>query len=109
MKLPLDAAIASAKVASYLLTWRPENDKSQFLTQAGYAVADPGLLADDMRSQLLPLEAVFEETTEYGDKYCITGTLTGPNGRRLAVVSIWMIERTGGLTKFITLYPAKEN
>ena len=109
MKFPLDATIASAKVASYLLTWRPENDKSQFLAQAGYTVADAGRLTDDMRAQLLPLEAVFEETTEYGDKFRITGTLTGPNGRRLSVVSIWMIERTGGATKFITLYPAKEN
>ena len=76
---------------------------------SGYAVADPGRLADDMRSQLLPLDAAFEETTKYGDKYRITGTLTGPNGRRLSVVSIWMIERTGDATVFITLHPAKEN
>ena len=48
------------------------------------------------------------ETTEYGDKYQICGELTGPNGRTLRVTTIWMIEGATGLTKFITLYPAKE-
>ncbi len=109
MKLPSDAVIARVKVTAYLLTWRPENDKSPFLAQAGYTVADADRLAGDIHAQLLPLEAVFEETTEYGNKYRITGALTGPNGRRLTVVSIWMTEATGGVTKFITLYPAKEN
>ena len=48
------------------------------------------------------------ETTEYGDKYQIRRELTGPNGRTLRVATIWMIEDATGLTKFVTLYPAKE-
>ena len=109
MKLPADSIVARAKMADYLLKWQPENDKSQFLAQAGYSAARADLLAQDIRSQLLPLDAVFEETTEYGDKYRIAGTLTGPNGRPLRVVSIWMTETASGLSKFITLYPAKEH
>jgi len=96
------------KVADYLLKRQPENDKSQFLALAGYTVTYVDQLVEDIRTQLLPLEAEFEEATEYGEKYRIVGTLRGPNGRGLPVVSIWMTEAASGLTKFITLYPAKE-
>ena len=109
MRLPVDAVISPTKIANYLLAWRLENDKSQFLSQAGYDAADPDRLGDDIRSQLLPLEAEFEEKTEYGEKFQIGGSLTGPNGKILRVVSIWMTESATGTTKFITLYPAKEN
>jgi hypothetical protein len=54
------------------------------------------------------LDAEFAETTEYGELYRIAGTLTGPNGQTLRVVSIWMIESATNITKFITLYPVKE-
>ena len=53
----------------YLLQWRPENDKSQFLAQAGYTKQHAHRLADDIRDQLLKLEAEFEGTTEYGEVY----------------------------------------
>jgi hypothetical protein len=108
VKLPADAVIAKAKVADYLLEWRPENDKSRFLAQVGYTSEHANQLAEDIRHQLLPLEAEFEESTEYGDKYRIVGALVGPNGRTLRVVSVWMIEAATGTTKFLTLYPAKE-
>jgi hypothetical protein len=75
VKLPADAVIAKAKVANYLLEWRPENDKSQFLAQAGYTSEHADQLADDIRQQLLSLEAEFEESTEYGDTYRIIGAL----------------------------------
>lgn len=67
MKLPADAIIAKPKVANYLLEWRRENDKSQFLAQAGYTSEHADQLTDDIRQQLLSLEAEFEESTEYGD------------------------------------------
>jgi hypothetical protein len=108
VKLPADAAIAKAKVANYLLQWRPENGKSRFLAQAGYTSEHADQLAEDIRHQLLPLEADFEESTEYGDKYRIVGALIGPNGRTLPVVSVWMIGAATRTTKFLTLYPAKE-
>lgn len=40
MKLPSDAIIAIEKITNYLLQWRPENDKSQILAQAGYTDQD---------------------------------------------------------------------
>ena len=107
MKLPGDAIIATTKVTEYLLRWRPEDDKSAFLAQAGYEAENGERLVTDIREQLLPLEAELIEETEYGPKYLIRGTLAGPNGRSLRAVSIWMTENATGETKFVTLYPDK--
>lgn len=105
MKLPPNTLIARAKLVDYLLRRLPENDKSGFLALAGYSANHPEALEDGLRTQLLALEAEFVESTEYGDKYCIYGALTGPNGRRLRVASFWMTEHATGITKFLTLYP----
>ena len=107
MKLPADAIIATRKITEYLLRWRPEDDKSGFLAQAGYRVETSERLMTDIREQLLPLEAELVEETEYGPKYLIRGELVGPNERRLRVVSIWMTEDATDETKFVTLYPDK--
>ena len=107
MRLPADAIIATRKVTEYLLRWRPEDDKSAFLAQAGYTVETSERLSTDIREQLLPLEAELVEETEYGPKYLIRGELVGPNGRPLRAVSIWMTEDATGETKFVTLYPDK--
>lgn len=55
----------------------------------------------------MPLEAKATENTDYGPKFALAGALTGPNGRALRVVTIWMTEQATGETKFITLYPDK--
>ena|ERR1041385_6572851 len=107
MKLPADSEIARIKVTHYLLKLREEDDKSQFLLLAGYTVAHADKLLEDLRG-LLNGEAEFIQTTEYGDKHRIRGTLTGPNGRQLRVVSVWMTEEATGRTKFVTLFPDKD-
>lgn len=107
MKLPADTIIAPNKLTQYLLRLRVEDDKSQFLALAGYTLADADRLLQDIRKQLLPLDAEFHEETEYGPKYRIRGTLTGPNGRVLRIVTIWMKENETNQTKFVTLFPDK--
>lgn len=107
IKLPSDSEIARAKVTQYLLRLRDEDDKSQFLAQGGYTLAHADTLLEDLRG-LLGGQAALVQTTEYGDKYRVHGTLTGPNGRKLRVMSIWMTEEATGRTKFVTLYPDKD-
>lgn len=108
MHLDPEAIIAEAKILGYLLKWQPEGDKSRFLGKAGYGILEASRLESDIREQLLPLDAVFEEATEYGDRYRIRGALSGPNGRTLRVISAWMVERKSGQTKFLTLFPDRE-
>lgn len=105
MKLPSTALIATEKLTGYLLRLRPEDDKSAFLAQAGYKQENADGLMADIREQLLPLEAELIGQTDYGPKYRIRDKLTGPNGRVLRVVTIWMLEEATTQTKFITLYP----
>lgn len=105
MRLPADALVGQEKLTEYLLRWRPEDDKSAFLAQAGYTLENAARLMADIREQLMPLEAELIENTDYGLKFALAGVLTGPNGRALRVVTIWMTEEATGQTKFITLYP----
>lgn len=108
MKLPADAIIAPAKLNQYLLVQRKRNDKSSWLAQAGYSFDNWQTLARDLRVQILPLEATSTDKSFYGQMYEIKGQLTGPNGKTLAVHTVWMTEAATNETKFITLYPDKD-
>jgi len=105
MRLPADATIAREKVTQYLLVRQARGDKSAFLARAGYKIDNADQLLDDLRAQLLPLDATPLHLTVFGDFCEICGTLTGPNGVTLKVRSIWMQERLSKTTKFITLIP----
>jgi hypothetical protein len=107
LKLPADTIIASQKLTHYLLRPRLEDDKSKFLGLAGYILENFEVLGADIRTQILSLEAEFSERTEYGLKYQIRGTLTGPNGVVLRGCTVWMKENATNQTKFVTLYPDK--
>jgi hypothetical protein len=108
MKLSTEAIIATTKLTEYLLVWKPENDKSQWLEKAGYTVDNWQQLENDLRIQILPLDLTYIETTRFGQLYQIIGIINSPNGRELSVRTIWMIEHESGLTKFITMYPNKD-
>ncbi len=103
--LPQDAVIADEKLTQYLLVWQPRDDKSKFLAKAGYTIDNPQQLEQDLRLQVLSKPAEKLSSTRFGDKYEIRAHLQGPNGRRLKVVTVWMV--TENLTKFITLVPDK--
>ncbi len=108
MKLPENTLIAREKLTCYLLVQKKRNDKSQWLAQAGYTRDNWQVLETDLRNQILSIDAAPIERTEYGWMYQINGQLVGPKGKILSVRTIWMTERATGDTKFITMYPAKE-
>jgi len=107
MKLPNDTLIASEKLTQYLLVLRKHNDKSSWLSQAGYTTENWQVLENDLRQQILSFDAMPTDRTEYGQMYEIRGNLTGPNHQTLAVVTVWMTEFAMAVTKFITMYPDK--
>ncbi len=73
MKLPQNTLIATEKLTRYLLVQRKYNDKSKWLAQAGYTLANWKTLKKDLTRQILPLEAVPIERTRYGQMYEISG------------------------------------
>jgi hypothetical protein len=107
MKLPDNSLIAPEKLTQYLLVLKKRNDKSRWLAQAGYKLENWSRLERDLRVQILSLEAIATESTRYGQMYEIIGSLAGPTGIKLAVVTIWMTESATGVTKLITMYPDK--
>ena len=107
MRLPMNSLIAPDKLAKYLLRWRPEDDKSAFLAQAGYSLENPAILLAALQNQVMINEIEVTENTEYGPKHTVRGVLVGPNGRELRVVTIWLTEDATDRTKFITLFPDK--
>ena len=68
MKLPANTIIARRKASEYLLRHRLEDDKSGFLALAGYTLESADQLLNDLRTQLLPLDAELFDQTEYGPK-----------------------------------------
>ena len=108
MKLPENTLIAREKLTGYLLVQKKRNDKSKWLAQAGYTHDNWQVLETDIRNQVLSIDAAPIERTEYGQMYEINGQLVGPNGEILSVRTIWLTERATGDTKFITMYPARE-
>ena len=100
-----NAVIAKTKLRNYLLVLLPKDDKSQFLAQAGYTLENWQELEQDLREQILPLEAVPTEETPYGQKIMLVGSLMGPNGTALSVKTIWIV--SAGLTRFVTLFPVR--
>jgi len=109
MKLPASTIIARDKITRYLLVPQARGDKSAFLRAAGYTLDNADRLLDDLRSQILPLDAIPLESGKFGQYYEIRGTLSGPNGAVRAVRTIWIVEHLSGITKLVTLIPDKRS
>jgi len=107
MKLPPNSVIPRKKATRYLLVPQLRGDKSAFLAQAGYSLDDPDRLLDDLREQVLPLDATPLGRNKFGQRFEIRAMLRGPNGVTVAVRTIWMTEHLSGITKFVTLLPDK--
>ena len=107
MKLPADSLIAEDNLTRYLLVSQAHGDKSAYLAQVGYALRNADTLLQDLRQQILSLDAQLLESNQFGQYSEIRGTLTGPTGGTLAVRTIWITEHLSGLTKFVTLIPDK--
>jgi hypothetical protein len=108
MKLPADSVISERKLRAYLLSPRIEDDKSGLLFLAGYTEENWRQLEADLRQQIEAVEAELIRVTDYGDMYKVRARLTGPNGKRLNVITIWITLRVNGETRFVTLIPDKE-
>lgn len=108
MQFPPDSIILPTKITHYLLKPQAKNDKSRFLSLAGYDLSSAEQLLHDLRTQVLPLNAEQLQTTQHGVFFEISAFLRGPNDRSLPVRTIWIKEHLSGLTKFVTLIPRKE-
>ncbi len=105
MKIPDDAIIPEPKLTKYLLVFKPRNDKSQFLAQAGFTLDNWQTLKIAIQQLNQSVEAVADRTDEYGTFYNVRGGILGVNGINLSVVTIWLERKSDGKFQFITLVP----
>ena len=105
MKIPPQALIPEHKLSAYLLVPRQTDDKSAFLAQAGFDRENWRLLHSELHKHISENEANPDRSDAYGTFYRVKGRLTGPNGRKLEVVTIWLCLRIDGSYRFITLKP----
>ncbi len=105
MKIPVDAIIPEPKLTKYLLVFKPRNDKSQFLAQAGFTLEKWQTLKIAIQQLNQSVEAVQDRTDEYGTFYNVYGKLKGINGINLSVITIWLQRQSDGKFQFITLKP----
>ena len=109
MKLPgaERAVIDERKVREYLLsTSHPIGRfKAAFLARAGFGVENWRDLEAQLRELAVREDAVLGETGRYGDKYLLSGILTGPKGHTLEVTTVWIVPQGGGHPRLVTVYP----
>ena len=104
MYLNPKAIISPKKLTEYLLIPLPKDDKSVYLAQGGYILANWQQLERDLRQQILSLEAQPTLNTQYGQKHQIICSLICPNSKILTIKPIWIV--TEQTTHFVALFPA---
>ena len=107
MKVPSDAVIPTPKLTCYLLVKQKRNDKSKFLSQAGFTLDNYEALEYALRQLTFSNKAIEDRTEEYGTFYSVKGQIEGPNSRKLDVVTIWLQRRVDKKFQFVTLVPKK--
>jgi hypothetical protein len=101
------AIIEERKLRDYLLspTHPVGRFKAAFFARMGYAQERWEELERDLREQHLIREAEEIGETRYGRKYRIRAPLEGPSGRKVELVSIWIIRKGETVPHFVTAYP----
>ena len=106
MRIPADASIPCEKLTHYLLAQRAKNDKSQYLARAGFIQANPDALEAAIRQLAARTETVADRQDVYGVYLQAIGDLERPRGT-LSVVTVWIVQATDGVCRFVTLKPAR--
>ncbi len=103
---PERAVIDSAKLRDYLLSTSHSvgRFKARFFESLGYSTENWEQMEADIRDLIAAAEARPREKTEYGAKYEVRGSMTGPNGRSAEVVTVWIVLTGEDVPRFITAY-----
>ena len=107
MKIPSNLLIQDQKITNYLLVYQPRDDKSEYLSLAGYSQENWQILKNDIIEAVEGSQVAEITPTDWGNRFKIKSQWYGPNGRLVKVVTIWQQDDESNMVKFITLYPDK--
>ena len=109
MKLPCAhrADIDVAKLTDYLLSLdHPVGRfKARVFARAGYRRTEAAVLQKDILDLARHGDAEPQPLGTFGQKFIVRGILQGPNGRSLAVATIWIVRAGEQVPRFVTAYP----
>lgn len=101
------AVVADEKVRDYLLS--PVNPrargKAAFFRALGFDESNWVRLRDALLEIARNGTAGQGQLSEFGAKYEIRATLSGPSGRQATVKTIWIIDAGDDIPRFVTAHP----
>lgn len=108
MRLPNreTAWVHPSKLTHYLLSETHEegSGKAVFLRSVGFDESNVDLLEAGLLSIAKEEEVVSSETTPYGVKYVLLGTMATPSGATVELLTVWMIDSGQEAPRLITAY-----
>jgi len=102
------AYVPKQKLSNYLLseTHAVGKEKARYFRSFGYTEENADLLADALL-MMAKSEVVSQEVaSRYGTKYIIEGDLVTPNGTKIRLRTVWVVELYDERPRFVTAYPA---
>ncbi len=100
-----NAFIAKEKILDYLIDEENSKGKSAFFNLFGYFKDNFEDLAIDLIKLASSGEVSETEQTKFGLKFIVSGNIIAPNGRFIAMTSVWIIKNNEDLPRFVTAYP----
>ena len=101
------AVVDPSKLRDYLLS--PSHPvgrfKATFFTTLGYSQQEWPVLKDDLLAIVCAGQPVLGKDSGYGQKYEVSGTLTGPNGKQARIKTVWLVSLDETAPRFVTAFP----
>jgi hypothetical protein len=111
MKLPNGdkAQVPQTKITKYLLSLAHEDGRSKanFFLHFGFSPDKWQELAAALQQHAQQQTVTTVETSPFGKRYIIEGTIKAPNGRTPFVRTIWFIEDGEETPRLVTAYPLR--
>lgn len=109
MKLPNYgiATVPKAKITQYLLSLtHPDGfSKAQFFIQFGFKIEHWEQLATALLKHAAIYDVTKIESSAFGTRYVIEGTLITPDGRSPMIRSVWFVGQEDEQPRLATAYP----
>ena len=109
MKLPNleKATIAPAKLLDYLLsdTHAHGRHKAAFFKRFGFSRDDWATLRAELFRHASIHEVSRVESSPFGMRYIIDGTLVTPDGRNPRIRAVWFVENGADIPRIVTAFP----
>jgi len=79
--------------------------KAAFFQKLGYSIESCEIFEQCLREIILSEEVTKIETSRYGRKYVVEGSIISPSGQKVRLVTVWIILNKEVTPRFITAYP----